>query len=130
MHAMHLITAFNNVVPHYVLFQIPPFRYPQFLPHLQKMISVQFIQVFDFSYARALSGPLCQDNNESSLRGVTVQPIAAGKICFFFLEPNFILHPRALPSGQEIDRVQNGCLGNVLLRPEVEFPDAFGNLGR
>src|SRR3990172_9098045 len=32
MHAMHRITAFNNVDPHCVLFQIPPLRYPQFLP--------------------------------------------------------------------------------------------------
>jgi len=39
------------------------------------------------------------------------------------------LQPQALASGQEINRVQNGGLGNVLLRSEVEPLDTLHNLG-
>lgn len=42
---------------------------------------------------------------------------------------NVGLRPQALASGQEIDRVQNGRLGNILLWPKVELLDALNNLG-
>ena len=47
----------------------------------------------------------------------------------FSWNPTSVSGPRALAAGQEIDRVQNGRLGNILLWPKVELPDALNNLG-
>lgn len=60
--------------------------------------------------------------------GYRVDNLLLRKALFLFLEPGLRLQPQALACGQEINRVQNGNPGYLLLRPEVELLDTFDNL--